>query len=287
MNQKTQPELGFLTKDFALGDGWEVKAVNDQERTFSGMANASTVDRMGERINSKGVDLRQFRKQPMLLINHWPFLPNGAPGRIGDVTKIDATDKGLPISAQVYTDDNAAADLYWPYIAKRRIAGLSIGYIPTDWKWADEVVKGEPVRVREITKSELLEVSVVMIQANREAMIKQALGDAGLSVPDFGGLQDFGELHELAASIHDRQVAMDGRLDTLARRFDDFDQALAELHNAITIGPGAASILSAAASRGGDGGQADDDDALSDDDQAALDDAMGTLSRITGRGQGS
>jgi len=83
-----------------------------------------------------------------------------------------------------------------------------------------------------------------------------------VAVPDFGDLRGSGQARELIERIE----GLGRRVDALAERFDMLDQGLADVHNAVVIGPDYRSLLDAPAvtdAAAEDAPPADDDDELS------------------------
>ena len=52
------------------GDVCEVKAVNEEEREVLHLISTKARDRAGDIVNPKGLDLKNFKKNPVVLVNH-------------------------------------------------------------------------------------------------------------------------------------------------------------------------------------------------------------------------
>ena len=104
-----------------------------------------------------------FLKHPILLSSHdYGDLRK----QIGEVVALSPNEKGLTAKLKYYVGEgNEEAD--WAYkLASRGIAAFSIGFIPGEWTAGD----GEKKPRRTYTSAELLEVSQVLVPANRNAL---------------------------------------------------------------------------------------------------------------------
>jgi len=148
------------------------------ERTFVGYASTRTLDRDGEVVIPDGVQLDQFRKAPVVLFGHkWSEPP------IGKDLFIAADGYGLKTKSLMATTP-LAEDL-WTLVKGGFLRTSSIGYIPLTWvtpndksygslmdaarAWPEWRKSSEPRAF--VTKSLLLEHSLVSCPANAEALI--------------------------------------------------------------------------------------------------------------------
>jgi HK97 family phage prohead protease len=139
----------FLTASFVEKD---VTA-----NTFTAVASTATVDRHGEIVSVDGWDLEKFKQNPVLLWSHDHTIP-----AIGKATKIwvegfgDAAKLMFSGIWQTVTEEGkAAAQL----VADGILNSFSVGFIPT------EMVGNK------YTEQELLEISLVNVPANPDAMM--------------------------------------------------------------------------------------------------------------------
>lgn len=125
--------------------------------TFEAIASTATVDRHGEIVSVEGWDLANFKKNPVLLWSHDHTIP-----AIGVATKIWV--EGFGESAklkfagkwQTVTEyGKAAAQL----VADGILNSFSVGFIPSEMEG------------NKYTQQELLEISLVNVPANPDAMM--------------------------------------------------------------------------------------------------------------------
>lgn len=154
--QKLFTKAQIVKQDAALG-------------TFTAVASTATVDRHGEIVSPAGWDLENFKKNPVLLWSHDHTIP-----AIGKATKIwiegfgDAAKLMFSGVWQTVTDEGkAAAQL----VADGILNSFSVGFIPSE-------MEGNTY-----TEQELLEISLVNVPANPDAMMLayKSLKDNGFS----------------------------------------------------------------------------------------------------------
>jgi HK97 family phage prohead protease/HK97 family phage major capsid protein len=144
------------------------KADNGQ-RTIAGFASTDGLDAYNEIVSPSAFaeTLESYGEFPVLLINHgWRDKP------IGKVVKTEIQDHGLFVEAAI--SRTAEGDDAWTLIQDGVLKAFSIGFNSLAREEDDE--KGIVTH----TKLELLEISVVNIPANREALF-QAAKSRGLS----------------------------------------------------------------------------------------------------------
>lgn len=139
-----------------------LKDFNDETRTFRGIATTTSVDRMGDIVESKGAE---FQLPIPLLSHHMATSP------IGHVTAAKALNDGIEVEGRVLRLDDAPAplkerlDVAWAEIKSGLVRGLSIGFQPL------ESARIEGTWGYRFTKWLWLELSAVTIPANGDAMI--------------------------------------------------------------------------------------------------------------------
>lgn len=145
----------------------EIKSIDEEQRTFEGIATTPATDRMDDIVEPMGA---QFRLPiPML----WQHGKGSISDPVGWITDAMPTPKGVPIKGRVaragadypqsLRDDLQKA---WVMIRDKLVRGLSIGF---------SALESEPIKgtfgVR-YTKWSWLELSAVTIPANAEATIQ-------------------------------------------------------------------------------------------------------------------
>lgn len=139
-----------------------LKEFNDEQRTFSGLATTTSVDRMGDVVESRGAE---FQLPIPLLSHHMPDKP------IGHVTSAKVMNGEIRVEGKVLRLDGPPSlkerlDVAWAEIKSGLVRGLSIGFQPLE---AEPIKDSYGLR---FTKWLWLELSAVTIPANGEATIQ-------------------------------------------------------------------------------------------------------------------
>ena len=126
----------------------------------------ANADRYGDVINQSGWDLSKYRQNPVILLNH---NANSLPIGKGEV---DVVDGKLMVDVEFDMDDPQAAE-----VARKTKAGflnaVSVGFNPIDATPRSMLEKSHPAHGQSgqyFDKAELLEISIVTIPANGEAV---------------------------------------------------------------------------------------------------------------------
>jgi HK97 family phage major capsid protein/HK97 family phage prohead protease len=140
----------------------DIKAYDDEKRTFKGIASTPSTDRMGDIVEPKGAI---FKLPLPLLWQHNSHDP------IGWVTSAKVTDKGIEVEGEIasITDEGALKtrlDSAWQMLKSKLVRGLSIGFNPKEHSRIEGSDYG-----RRFLKWEWLELSAVTIAGNQEATI--------------------------------------------------------------------------------------------------------------------
>ena len=155
----------------------EIKASDEMKpRTVVAKISTTAVDRDGEVLLPSGIDLKDFKKNPIVLLNHDQHgLPIGKALKIkresdGIVAEVQFAErpKGHPATVEWIPD--TVFELFQQGILK----AFSVGFIPADMRVPDDKDKrkfGEDVR-NIIAKWKLLEFSVVNVPANQDALVQ-------------------------------------------------------------------------------------------------------------------
>jgi HK97 family phage major capsid protein/HK97 family phage prohead protease len=139
-----------------------VKAIDLEQRTIAGIASTPEPDRMGDIVEPLGIS---FKNPLPLLLYHDAKKP------VGRVTFNAPTADGLAFTASLPIVDEPGTlrdrvDEAWQSIKAGLLAGVSIGFRPTVSPEFNKATGGF-----RITKSEILELSLVTIPANAGASI--------------------------------------------------------------------------------------------------------------------
>jgi len=130
------------------------------------VASTANADRYGDVINQGGWDLSKFRQNPVILLNH---NANSLPIGKGVV---DVVDGQLMVDVEFDMDDPQAKE-----VARKTKAGflnaVSVGFNPIDSTPRSTLEKSHPAHGQSgqyFDKAELLEISIVTIPANGDAV---------------------------------------------------------------------------------------------------------------------
>lgn len=150
-----------MSKKFLKG---LVEEVNEKEGTLSvAVATDTSVDRDGEIVDPAGLDLTNFLKNPVLLYAH-----DYRSDPIGKVISIKREGSRILFTPEFAVGISERAKQYFELCKQGFLNAFSIGFIPKEWADRDD---GTGNRTRVFTKSELLEISLVPVPANPNALI--------------------------------------------------------------------------------------------------------------------
>lgn len=128
--------------------------ITSKEDGFKFIASSGAVDRHGEVINQDGWDLKNYLTNPVILWGHDYYkMP------IGKATKIYVEDGKLIVEGVWASEKaNPDAELIRNLYLEGMVNAVSVGFIAKEWDG------------NTITKAELLEISLVTVPANQEAL---------------------------------------------------------------------------------------------------------------------
>lgn len=148
----------------------------DDEKSFTSILSSAEVDRDEEILISEGIDVKDFKNDPVILWSHkWGEPP------VGSASDIFRTKTELKIKVKMASTP-FAQDL-WTLIKEKHLRTMSIGFVPTEilyngtkefegwYKENKELYKGANKAKRIFTKAVLIEGSLVSIPANTSAQI--------------------------------------------------------------------------------------------------------------------
>jgi HK97 family phage prohead protease len=169
MMQREAPKPGALLHRDALISGTEV---SDGERHMRFIASDESVDRYGDIIRANGWQLDNFRKNPVLLFGHQSrALP------VGQVDPIQVVGTQLIADCQFLDEGSTQmADEVWACVDAGALRAVSVGFAPTG-PINQLIDQNGSWTGFEFTSQELLELSVVPVPANPQALaIAKSLG---------------------------------------------------------------------------------------------------------------
>lgn len=142
--------------------GYVEKQKGDEEGTLGlCIISDSTVDRHGDKIDAKGWDFKNFKKNPVFLWSHNSGMDENRPaiGKIKDVYEKDGKIFFVP---KFDMNDEFAADIHRKY-KEGFLNAFSIGFMPLEWSETDTGYNFKRI--------EALEFSGVNVPANAHALV--------------------------------------------------------------------------------------------------------------------
>jgi len=147
---------------YKILENCEVKKLGERQYEFT--ASTADMDRDGEVIDVEGWDLKNFKKNPVIMYAHdYRSLP------IGKATKIGVRDGKLINNVEFPPEGTYEfADIVERLVGTGYLKTESVGFIPRKWEDGDG---GEKTPRRTYTKQELLEISIVPVPSNPNALM--------------------------------------------------------------------------------------------------------------------
>lgn len=153
----------------------EVKKLAERQYEFT--ASTSDIDRDGEIIDAKGWDLKNFKKNPVIMYAHdYRTLPIGKASKvwISSDNKLKNTVEFPPEGTYEF------ADIVERLVDTGYLRTESVGFIPKQWEDGD----GDKAPKRTYIKQELLEISLVPVPSNPNAL-RNAMDDGVITTKEF------------------------------------------------------------------------------------------------------
>jgi len=147
---------------YKILENCEVKKVGERQYEFT--ASTADQDRDGEVIDVTGWDLKNFKKNPVIMFAHdYRTLP------IGRATKIGVREGKLVNNVEFPPEGTYEfADIVERLVGAGFLKTESVGFMPKKWEDGDG---GEKSPRRTYTKQELLEISIVPVPSNPNALM--------------------------------------------------------------------------------------------------------------------
>jgi len=164
---------------YKILDDCEVKKLGDRNYEFT--ASTSTVDRDGEVIDAKGWDLKNFKKNPVIMYAHdYRSLP------IGKAPKVWLTGGKLKNTVSFPPEGTYEfADIVERLVDTGYLKTESVGFIPDP----DKIIEGDGKKTpkRTYKKQELLEISIVPVPSNPDAL-RNAIDNGVITTKEFDAI---------------------------------------------------------------------------------------------------
>jgi len=147
-----------------------VKAINREDKTIEVVASTSEIDRDNEIVEPQAFvqTLDSFKSNPVVLSAHAHRLESGESPVVGSAipSSIVVSDKDLRF--KIRFADTSLGENYWRLYRDKHMRACSIGFLPIEG--AFKRANGKDVYHH--TKIELLEVSLVPVPSNRQALAR-------------------------------------------------------------------------------------------------------------------
>lgn len=149
----------------------EIKGINLDTHTVDAVVSTKKQDRMGDVVvpDAFSKNLKNYKTHPVLLSSHnYRELMS----QIGKALSIKVTDDGLEAKFEYFVGKgNPEADWAW-VLAQKNMAAFSIGFQGNKFEYIKEKDENgnEMITGRKFTEVELLEVSQVLVPANKDAL---------------------------------------------------------------------------------------------------------------------
>lgn len=135
----------------------KLKKIDDDKAVVDGIFSSANEDRHGD-IVVQTFDLKAFKKNPVILDSHDH---HNADSVIGKATGLKVVKNKLQGKIQFAVDENPKAKVIFDLIKGGYLNAFSIGFIPKEFDDGNKILK-----------SELLEISVVSVPANADALVQ-------------------------------------------------------------------------------------------------------------------
>ncbi len=151
----------------------EIKQKGDSNsRIFDFVISTGVVDRDMDTVSTKGWDLKQYKKNPIVLFSHDSHRPP-----IGRGINIKLKDDKLRASVEFMDNDidtTGFSDTIFRMVRGGFLRATSVGFIPKEFEFSDDEDRGADSFFGGIDflKQELLEFSIVPVPSNPEALIE-------------------------------------------------------------------------------------------------------------------
>jgi HK97 family phage prohead protease len=202
----------------------EEKALGDFEIEVIG--STAALDSYGEVIDPKGWDLKRYKKNPVILAQHNYMNPP-----IGRATSVKVTDGKLTFKIEFPEEGiNPEADVYRKLTKAGFLNTTSVGFIGKEWVDGD----GKKAPYRTFTKSELLELSLVSVPANPEAVVTgRSFVERGIITEEEATLV-FGEEKGLDPG-EAMGVDTQSQINEMKEKYDELEDAIESLNTRLVF----------------------------------------------------
>jgi hypothetical protein len=149
----------------------------DGQKTFNGIASAEEISRSGHVFRIKGMDVRGYNEvNPVVLAAHQQTAFGSLmPGAIGTIQKVIKSGSQLKFRGMKFDEGDELSRVWGGKVERGVIRMVSIGALAMDYEIGEEEIgtgrNKRVVRFIDVVQSELIEISVTPVGANRQAII--------------------------------------------------------------------------------------------------------------------
>lgn len=156
----------------------QLRGVDRDGRTVDIVASDFSLDSYGTRIDPAGWNVDQFKKNPVICMQHdshgWTA-SSGLPIANAMPETVRVENGRLLMRVRFPAEGTSeVADQVFALVADGFLRGVSVGFDPESWQDVDEEENGTTRRVRIYRKQRLMEVSFVTIPSNDNALVQRA-----------------------------------------------------------------------------------------------------------------
>jgi len=183
-----------MYKKLFKSDNMEIKKLEEKDREVTAIASKEIKDRDGDIVRVDGIDIKNFKKNPVILFAHDHY---GLP--IAKAIKIWKEDNKFLMVTMKFADaeTNPLAETVYKLIKNNYLKALSIGF-RIDFDKAERLPSsnGERYPGWDFKSTELFEISVVPVPANPAALIqskaiKSALDEEIINSSEYDELTEY------------------------------------------------------------------------------------------------
>lgn len=198
-------EKGVMNKEII--HKLQVSKVNEGKKTYEFIGSSEVVDRDGDIVLLDGIDYKNFEKNPVVLWGHdYGKLP------IGKVISVIHDSGNKVAKFEIEFADTPFAKEVEQLVDGGYLHATSIGFMVKDWDYDDDV------DAFVFTKTELLEISIVTVPANQDAVvteseekgIEETAKSKSLSAEDIASIAT--QVAEILKPKEDEGAALDGNI---------------------------------------------------------------------------
>jgi HK97 family phage prohead protease len=162
-----------------VGPGADLDASTATERTITFIFSDDSVDRYGDRIEARGWQLENFEANPVALFGHDA---SSVENVIGRATSVRVEGNRLVGEIEfMEASVNPNAEIVYQMVKGGYLHAVSVGFQPLDWAMTKD--KTRPGGI-DFKRQELLEISIVPIPANANALVQAKA--AGIEIERLG-----------------------------------------------------------------------------------------------------